>query len=78
MYKLKDQFYTKPNVAEYCFKKFQEIANNLEVNLSLYTFIEPSAGCGYFYQILPKNRRIGIDIEPKKISGVDNNGIIKL
>src|SRR3989338_3825870 len=77
MYKLKDQFYTKPNVAEYCFKKFQEIANNLEVNLSLYTFIEPSAGCGYFYQILPKNRRIGIDIEPKKISGVDNNGIIK-
>ena len=48
MYKLKDQFYTKPNVAEYCFKKFQEIANNLEVNLSLYTFIEPSACCRYF------------------------------
>ncbi len=77
MYKLKDQFYTKPNIAEYCFKKFQEVANELGVDLSSYIFIEPSAGCGYFYQILPKNRRIGIDIEPKKILGVDNNGIIK-
>ncbi len=77
MYKLKDQFYTKPEVAEYCFKKFQEVANNLEVNLNKYTFIEPAAGCGCFYQILPKNRRIGIDIEPKKFSGIDNKGIIK-
>ncbi len=77
MYKLKDQFYTKPKVAEYCFKKFQEVANDLEVNLSKYTFIEPAAGCGCFYQILPKNRRIGIDIEPKELLGIDNKGIIK-
>jgi len=77
MYKLKDQFYTKPKVAEYCFKKFQEVANDLEVNLSKYIFIEPAAGCGCFYQILPKNRRIGIDIEPKELSGIDNKGIIK-
>lgn len=77
MYKLKDQFYTKPRVAKYCFKKFQEVANGLEINLSKYTFIEPAAGCGCFYQILPKNRRIGIDIEPKKLSGIDNKGIIK-
>lgn len=77
MYKLKDQFYTKPNVAEYCFEKFQMVADNIGVNLDRYTFVEPSAGCGCFYQILPKNRRIGIDIEPKKFSGVDNKGIIK-
>ncbi len=77
MYKLKDQFYTKPQVAEYCFKKFQKVANDIGVNLSKYTFIEPSAGCGSFYQILPKNRRIGIDIEPKELSGIDNKGIIK-
>jgi len=77
MYKLKDQFYTKPNVAEYCFDRFQKVASDLGVNLNGYTFIEPSAGCGCFYQILPKNRRIGIDIEPKKISGIDNSGIIR-
>lgn len=77
MYKLKDQFYTKPKVAEYCFNKFQKVASELGVDLSRYTFIEPSAGCGCFYQILPKNRRIGIDIEPKKTSGIDNEGIIK-
>ncbi len=77
MYKLRDQFYTKPKVAEYCFGKFQQVANEIGVNLDQYTFIEPSAGCGCFYQILPKNRRIGIDIEPKKLSGIENKGIIK-
>ncbi|MBI4652748.1 hypothetical protein HY750_00645 [Candidatus Kuenenbacteria bacterium] len=77
MYKLKDQFYTKPQVAEYCLNKFQKVANKLGVNLDEYTFIEPSAGCGSFYQLLPKNRRIGIDIDPKKLSGIKNEGIIK-
>lgn len=77
MYKLKDQFYTKPKVAEYCFNKFQKVAKDIGINLDKYTFIEPSAGCGCFYQLLPKNRRIGIDIEPKKISGIENKGIIK-
>lgn len=77
MYKLKDQFYTKPNVAKYCFEKFQKVTKNIGVDLRKYTFIEPSAGCGCFYQILPKNRRIGIDIEPKKLLGIENKGIIK-
>lgn len=77
MYKLKDQFYTKPNVAEKCFNDFQKVANNLGVDLAKYTFIEPSAGCGCFYQMLPKNRRIGIDIEPQRYKNIDNKGIIK-
>ncbi len=77
MYKLKDQFYTKPNVAEKCFQNFQNIAKSLEVNLNDYIFIEPSAGCGCFYQLLPKDRRIGIDIDPKKVSGIENEGIVK-
>jgi len=77
MYKLKDQFYTKPKVAEYCYEVFQKVARNLDVNLNDYTFIEPSAGCGCFFQLLPRDRRMGIDIEPKKLHGVDNQGIIK-
>lgn len=77
MYKLKDQFYTKPDIAKYCYKTFQNVAKKLDINLKIYIFIEPSAGCGSFFQLLPKNRRIGIDIEPKKISGIENKGIIK-
>jgi len=76
-YKAKDQFYTKPEVAKYCYEKFLKTADDMAVDLNKYIFIEPSAGCGCFYQLLPKNRRIGIDIEPKKIPGVENEGIIK-
>lgn len=60
-----DQFYTKPAVAEYCFKKFCEVAKDLGVDLQQYHFIEPSAGGGCFYALLPPRRRIGIDIDPK-------------
>lgn len=77
MYKLKDQFYTKPQVAEDCYKTFQKVSKEIGVNLDEYFFIEPSAGCGCFFQLLPKGRRIGIDIEPKKLSGVKSRGIIK-
>ncbi len=61
-----DQFYTKPKTAEYCFNKFKEVANDLGVNLSRYFFIEPSAGCGHFFRLLPIKKRIGIDIDPRK------------
>lgn len=72
-----DQFYTKPEIAKECFDKFKTIAKDLGVDLSKYTFIEPSAGCGCFSQLLPKKKRILIDIEPKKIKGIKNEGIIK-
>jgi hypothetical protein len=60
----KDQFYTKPEVALECFQRFKEVASNLAVPLQDYTFIEPSAGCGWFYDLLPQKKRIGIDIDP--------------
>jgi len=49
-----DQFYTKPQVAKDCYKKFLKVAEDLGVDLSGYIFIEPSAGCGCFSQLLPK------------------------
>ena len=76
-FKIRDQFYTKPKVAEDCYRKFRDVAQDLGINLENYTYIEPSAGCGCFYQILPKKRRIGIDIDPKKYGDIENNGIIK-
>lgn len=63
----KDQFYTRPESAKYCWDEFVKVALELRINLNRYTFIEPSAGCGRFYSLLPEDRRIGIDVEPKNI-----------
>jgi hypothetical protein len=59
-YKDKDQFFTTPEDAKYCFGVFKNIVGDL----SGYTFIEPSAGSGNFFNILPK-KKIGLDIEPR-------------
>lgn len=64
-YRQKDQFYTTGEIAKYCFDKTLEVLKQLNIKEQEYTFIEPSAGVGSFYNILPVNRRIGIDIEPK-------------
>lgn len=69
--KEKDQYYTKQEISKQCFIKFNKIASQLSINLSKYNFIEPSAGNGSFFRLLPQKRRIGIDIDPKA------KGIIK-
>ena len=38
----KEQFYTKPETAKYCFDVLKKVANDLGVDLSNYTFLEPS------------------------------------
>lgn len=56
-----DQFYTKDDSAKKYFTKL-----NQWVNLDDYDILlEPSAGCGAFYKLLPRDRREGIDIDPK-------------
>jgi hypothetical protein len=60
----KDQFFTCKETAQYCFDKAIEILKPL-CNLGDYTFIEPSAGDGSFYNLLPVTERIGVDIEPR-------------
>ena len=52
-----DQFYTKPDIAQLCcdlidFSEYESI-------------LEPSAGTGAFLELLPKEKRVGIDLEPK-------------
>lgn len=61
----KDQFYTSKDSAKYCYEKTFEVLSGMGVDLSDYTFIEPSAGDGSFYNLFPVDRRIGIDIEPR-------------
>ena len=64
-YRAKDQFFTLPAIAKYCVEKTYEIVKSFGLKIEDYTFIEPSAGCCSFYELLPESRRIGIDIDPK-------------
>jgi hypothetical protein len=64
-YKEKDQFFTPDNTAKYCYSKFLEILKKYKDDEDKYTYIEPSAGNGCFLKILPEDKRIGLDIEPK-------------
>jgi len=54
-----DKFYTKPEIAKYCLSVFFKT-----VKKHNFVFIEPSAGNGSFFNILP-DKKIGIDIEPE-------------
>lgn len=52
-----DQYYTAPEMAEQLVR---------DLNLNDYDLIiEPSAGTCSFYNLLPEDKRVGIDIEPK-------------
>ncbi len=56
-----DQFYTTPE----CAKKYYDVLTST-INIDDYDIIlEPSAGTGSFYKLLPLDKRIGIDLEPK-------------
>lgn len=57
----KDQFFTPNSISKHCWETFCDL---IKINLSEYTFIEPSAGDGSFMKILPTGS-IGLDIEPR-------------
>lgn len=58
-----DQYNTLPEVAKYCWASLQRYLKKDGVILRNYHIIEPSAGTGVFYDLLPKANRIGIDVE---------------
>ena len=60
-----DQFYTKPEVASACWKHFTDTLPTLNRSLSDLFFVEPSAGTGAFYRLLPSEKRLGIDLVPR-------------
>ena len=64
-YKDKDQFYTPTETAKKCFDVFQEFLTKMGESDTEYTYIEPSAGDGSFLDVLPKDRTLALDIEPK-------------
>lgn len=56
-----DQFYTTNE----CAKKYYDIfVSNVDID-DYDIILEPSAGTGSFYKLIPSHKRIGIDVEPK-------------
>lgn len=58
-----DKFYTKPHIVELCYNKLIGI---LKKDIT-YTFLEPSAGCGRFLDVLRKEKQsfIAYDLLPE-------------
>ena len=60
-----DTFFTDREVAEHCFNSLMRVADKHGIDTKEYFFLEPSAGEGCFYDLLPRYRRMGLDIEPR-------------
>lgn len=57
-----DQFFTHRDVAQYCYDSLRQWMHRDGARPDKYHFIEPAAGTGTFYDLLPNDRRVGIDI----------------
>lgn len=69
----KDQFYTPNKTSKYCIDKTFNILKSLSININDFYFIEPAAGDGSFSKLLPNNKTIAIDIEPKYEGVIEKN-----
>lgn len=58
----KDTFFTEPAVAKQCWEIFKRVVRANKINLQHHHYLEPSAGKGCFYELLPERRRTGLDI----------------
>lgn len=57
-----DSYFTSKITAEKCYSIFMNVLKIENVDVSRYIFIEPSAGGGSFYNLMPADRRIGIEL----------------
>jgi hypothetical protein len=71
--KLKDQFFTPVETAESCFKTFCQVIKEYGDNPDDYIYIEPSAGDGGFLSVLPCDKTIALDIEPRNSNIIEQD-----
>ncbi len=60
-----DEFFTKPEVAAELFEKTLGVVSDRPGFREATRWLEPSAGEGAFYKLLPRDKRLGIDIAAK-------------
>jgi hypothetical protein len=68
-----DEYFTKETIASYLYQKTREIISSYESNIDDYYWIDPSVGNGAFFNLLPKNKRIGIDIKPSNSEIIESD-----
>ena len=59
-----DQFFTTPKVAADCYAEMVKFLADRGEDASSFDHIEPSAGSGVFYDLMPAARRTGVDVLP--------------
>ena len=59
-----DRFFTRPEVAEDCYRHLLEYMRKEHANDREYLFVDPSAGDGVFYDMLPASQRMGVELVP--------------
>lgn len=57
-----DRFFTRPEIARACHGALLDVMRRDHADLARYKFVEPAAGDGVFYDLLPEKRRIGVEI----------------
>jgi len=63
--KQKDQFFTMDDDVNHCFHTFKKYLSSVGESFDDYWFIEPAAGDGAFLKVLPENKTVALDIEPR-------------
>lgn len=71
-----NQWFTKTEAAQHCVALTQRAMRKIGKDWRDYRIVEPSAGDGRFYNLLPATRRIGLDLSPQTNSKA-SSGIIK-
>ena len=59
-----DRFFTRPEIALRCRDSLYAQMTADYADLEQYEFVDPGAGIGAFYDLMPQGRRTGIDILP--------------
>lgn len=60
-----DPFYTKQDIVTSCWEYLSGILSSVNRSVNRMFFVEPSAGTGAFFNRLPQDRRLGLEIFPK-------------
>ena len=68
-----DQFFTTAEVARDCYAEMLRFLESKGETPSEFHFVEPSAGSGSFYDLMPQGRRTGVDIMPTRKEFVRND-----
>ncbi len=68
-----DRFYTHPDVARECWARTVSLFDTKSFDL----FLEPSAGNGSFFRLLPHDARRGIDLDPRD-AGIERGDFLAI